>query len=393
VQAAQRVLLAAPSPPAPSPPAPSPPAPSPPAPSSAAGLAAWLHAAAEAVADVMDADRAHAFAAPTHGGPPTQAGAALDPAFHVHAQAFFAEVRGADGPDADAALHARMQRARLAGGAGVYHELALAERRELQASPFFQEVCAPHGVRYTTGLSVPWRGGEAAVCVAFDRADAHGYDPAADAPLRLLVPAFEAGLAHRARLAAAHGRLGATLDALPDAVALFDADGAERYRNRALRTLLDAEPEAEALMRAAATLARTATPGASGGAAAAAPGAALVAAQRVVEGAVDAYRLRVGLAPASAGLGTADPGVLVSIDRRSPLPSPAAAQQRHGLTPREAEVALHVARGATNADLAARLHISPHTARHHVAAVLRKLAVASRAAVAHALLLGRRDDA
>lgn len=363
VQAAQRVLLASLQP---------------------ASLAAWLAAAAEAVAGAMHADRAHAFVAPAGAAAPTQAGAALDSAFHVHAQAFFAALHDGDGPSAATALHAQMQRARLAGGAGVYHERDLAERARIEASPFFQEVCAPHGLRYTTGLSVPWRGGEAAVCVAFDRPDAWGYDPVADAPLRLLLPAFEAGLAHRARLAAARPRLAALLDALPQPVALFDADGAECYRNRALRRLLAGEPDVAAVMRAARALARTATPNASG--------ADLVAAQRVVEGTADAYRLRVGLAPAGDTPG-ADPSVLVTIDRRSPFPPPAALQRRHDLTPREAEVALHVARGASNADVAARLHISPHTARHHVAAVLGKLGLPSRAAVAHALLRDARGEA
>jgi DNA-binding CsgD family transcriptional regulator len=45
-----------------------------------------------------------------------------------------------------------------------------------------------------------------------------------------------------------------------------------------------------------------------------------------------------------------------------------------------------VARGDSNADLAEHLCISPHTARPHVARILEKLDVASRAGVAAALL-------
>jgi ATP/maltotriose-dependent transcriptional regulator MalT len=55
------------------------------------------------------------------------------------------------------------------------------------------------------------------------------------------------------------------------------------------------------------------------------------------------------------------------------------------LTPREREVALLVADGLTNAELARRLHISPKTAAVHVSNILRKLAVASRTEVAEAL--------
>jgi DNA-binding CsgD family transcriptional regulator len=55
------------------------------------------------------------------------------------------------------------------------------------------------------------------------------------------------------------------------------------------------------------------------------------------------------------------------------------------LTPREREVALLVASGLTNAELARRLYISPKTAAVHVSNILRKLDVASRTAVGDAL--------
>jgi DNA-binding CsgD family transcriptional regulator len=48
------------------------------------------------------------------------------------------------------------------------------------------------------------------------------------------------------------------------------------------------------------------------------------------------------------------------------------------LTPREREVALLVADGLTNAELARRLYISPRTAAVHVSSILRKLGVSSR---------------
>ncbi|MQA81739.1 MAG: AAA family ATPase [Streptosporangiales bacterium] len=55
------------------------------------------------------------------------------------------------------------------------------------------------------------------------------------------------------------------------------------------------------------------------------------------------------------------------------------------LTQREREVALLVADGMTNAELARRLYISPKTAAVHVSSILRKLEVASRTEVAGAL--------
>jgi DNA-binding CsgD family transcriptional regulator len=52
-----------------------------------------------------------------------------------------------------------------------------------------------------------------------------------------------------------------------------------------------------------------------------------------------------------------------------------------GLTNRQLEVAKLVARGFTNAEIAARLFISPKTADHHVSAVLTKLGLPNRRAV------------
>jgi DNA-binding CsgD family transcriptional regulator len=55
-----------------------------------------------------------------------------------------------------------------------------------------------------------------------------------------------------------------------------------------------------------------------------------------------------------------------------------------GLTDRELEVAALLAGNMSNADIAARLHISPRTAGHHVGAVLAKLGVDHRHDVADA---------
>ena len=63
-----------------------------------------------------------------------------------------------------------------------------------------------------------------------------------------------------------------------------------------------------------------------------------------------------------------------------------------GLTPRQVEVLSLVEQGLSNAEIAARLTLSPKTVAHHVSALLDKLGVASRgqaAAVAHRLNLGQ----
>src|SRR5262249_7294221 len=60
-------------------------------------------------------------------------------------------------------------------------------------------------------------------------------------------------------------------------------------------------------------------------------------------------------------------------------PRRAAREHPLGLTHREQEVLELIAVGLTNAEIAAKLFISPKTAGHHVSAVLAKLGVTSRA--------------
>ena len=55
---------------------------------------------------------------------------------------------------------------------------------------------------------------------------------------------------------------------------------------------------------------------------------------------------------------------------------------RFGLTRREAQIARLLARRATNREIAEQLDVSPHTVRHHVESIFRKLGVHSRRSIA-----------
>lgn len=99
------------------------------------------------------------------------------------------------------------------------------------------------------------------------------------------------------------------------------------------------------------------------------------------------YRVRGSL----AGAGLMGPGtaLLVLLEQTSPdLPSDAAIQERFGLTRKEARVALLMAEGKSNEEIAKALFISFHTARHHTEQVRLKLGVKSRAEVGPILLRG-----
>jgi DNA-binding NarL/FixJ family response regulator len=80
------------------------------------------------------------------------------------------------------------------------------------------------------------------------------------------------------------------------------------------------------------------------------------------------------------GDGLLDPAVTTRViasfaHRHEPVPSP----RLNDLTPRELEVLRHLARGLTNAEIAAELYVGEATVKTHVARVLMKLGLRDRA--------------
>lgn len=177
--------------------------------------------------------------------------------------------------------------------------------------------------------------------------------------------------------------LGCALDGLGHAVAVYDGAGAPLHRSEALRALLAAEPAADCVVTAMNALAqRLARAGAADAAAPAADGRE----DRRADVRTPTAEYRLLGCPVTAELFGAE-GVLVIVQPRPPLlPDAAEVRRRYGLTAREAEAALLLAEGLSDARLAERLEVSPHTARRYAERVLRKLGVHSRAAVALALL-------
>ncbi len=191
--------------------------------------------------------------------------------------------------------------------------------------------------------------------------------------MRVLLPAFRGGLD-------AWGRFGTqrtTLDLMDAPLIVFSLDGMEVHRNPALERLLGADPHRTLVD---ARLARAGREMRGHG-----PGLGVPPTMQV-ETPQGTYTLRASLLP--AGSFGPEQAVLVSVQSSATpaLPAPDDVRQRFGLTRREAEVALLLAEGLSNAQMAERLFVSPHTARHHVENVMGKLEVVSRAAVAARLL-------
>jgi DNA-binding NarL/FixJ family response regulator len=93
-----------------------------------------------------------------------------------------------------------------------------------------------------------------------------------------------------------------------------------------------------------------------------------------------AGRLAEAVRLVAAGETLLDPAVTRRLVERflEPALSPAAPSQVATLSERELEILRELARGRSNAEIAARLHVSPATVKTHVANVLHKLGVRDR---------------
>jgi DNA-binding CsgD family transcriptional regulator len=197
--------------------------------------------------------------------------------------------------------------------------------------------------------------------------------------LRLLKPAFEAGVHTHLRLARYRADLARLIDATGEAVLLLDAAGREAHRTPALVRLLDADVERERLIAEVGAVGLALCGGGIGLVRAAS------SASREVTTRAGRYRIRATLTEQSPCRD--ETMVLVTVERvgaRQPM-TLEAMRGRFGLTKRQAQVAELIAAGRSNAEIARLLYISPHTAHHHTEQVLLKLDVHSRSEAARLL--------
>ena len=245
-------------------------------------------------------------------------------------------------------------------------------------SALYRDVWAPHRLTSAKLLHVRTPHGYASVQFFYDR-DEHAFGASAMGLLRVLLPSFKAGLDALQRIGA-HRE---ALDAISEPVLVLQVDGRELHRNPALQRLVDADPERAKIESEIRRFVQRLRPllyprrSEQGTSAVALP-----------EGSAQTVRGRYALRVAALASGAfGDEAILVSVRPEFPqFPSVEALRARHGLTRREAEVALLLAEGLRNEDIAARLYISAHTAKRHTEQVLGKLNVPSRKAIGLHLL-------
>ena len=202
--------------------------------------------------------------------------------------------------------------------------------------------------------------------------------------IRMVVPAYRSGVSAWRQLEARRNTIAALVDALPEAVMIYDASGNLVHANpRALELVRnDARRDAAARVQAEAqriawtvsATARRASSRSAGGA------ATRDASVREVRAGANVFRLRGTFAP--AGTLGAEPSVFVTaaFETVNPLTDDELRAQ-FGLSAREIEVARLVAAGLSNQEIAEKIGVSFFTARNHVERMLAKLGVGSRARV------------
>lgn len=279
------------------------------------------------------------------------------------------------------ARHRRLYRRALKLGAGTRWTIWRSHLDWLYRSAYFNELVSSMRAYDPLWLATPCPGSSypAMLHTYHDRRRTpHFFDATDAALLKVVRPAFEAGVSAVLRMRARRASLTAALDSRQDGILLYDLGGGLLHRNVAIGRLVPSRDAERALLEAGARMAM--------GMAAADLRSALHPANtaRTVSTRAGDYRLSaVQVAEGTFGPG---PAVLITVSAvEASLPGRGALRARFGLTRRQAEVALLLARRRTNPEIADQLCISTHTVRSHVEAVMAKLSVHDRREVRTAL--------
>jgi DNA-binding CsgD family transcriptional regulator len=281
----------------------------------------------------------------------------------------------------EAGMIARRQRSMTVFTSTLLDELS---GGQLAKSPLYNDVCCRFEARVTYAIGIRGDDGEALLGVNAARPRRDPLSSETFSMLSFLAAPFQAGFEILERLDEATRALTSTLDMLTEGIAIYDAERArELHRNPALLALLAADEQGHVLADRVRTLAQSlCTLGrcVEVGSKRQLPLHSMPAFDDVHTNSAH-YTLRASFLPASVY--ARERVVLVAVERRGiTLPSSKYLRDRFGLTPREAQVALRLAEGDSDADLAHALGVSPHTVRHHTERIFDKLQLRSRKALA-----------
>ena len=254
-------------------------------------------------------------------------------------------------------------------------------------SAYYNELIVPSRSYDTIGMSVAVTSDIGTKTVAsfmlhHDTPNGNRFGERGLAVLRVINPALEAGVRTLQQLSAERARLGRTVDALGKALMLIDAAGTVVHQSVALTRMLEEDTQAAQVLDELLELGRR-------------MGSAIRPTLRSQNGTVSPIkyvetqtaRYRLQGSCIETEVIDSRPFILVLAERLTPLwPSEEQLRERFGVTPQEARVALLLAQGKSNAEIAEALFISTHTARHHTEHVLMRLNRHARAEVAGCLL-------
>lgn len=248
----------------------------------------------------------------------------------------------------------------------------------MEASEFTNYTVVETGSKDFLGVYTTVPEGEVLLWVLLERSDVHPFGEDAAMLMRALLPSFNAGLDAISRYNA-HRQ---TLDAVSEPLIVFGRGGVERYRNTAFVQMLDAEAEREKIMMEVMRLAISVQPFGMVPSSTVPLSSPFAAPQRTLRTTSASYDLRASVV--GPNMFDSETAVIITLTRQGPpaLPSAGNLRDRFGLTAREAEVAILLAEGLSNSEIAERLFLSPHTARRHTANIFGKLDVTSRKALA-----------
>lgn len=271
-------------------------------------------------------------------------------------------------------------------GLEVCHWSTVYDMKELIETEIYNDFSQPHGMLDCTGMvydldpALP----PAALLYYHEREESKPFGERGLALLRLLMPAFKAGVHACLHLATQRAELGRLFDTLEGGFACFDGTGRLIQQNSAMTMLFAMEPEHRALREQVSSFARTL--GSSiRGTTPHAPGDRDLRPWRELRTTTQRYRMSVSLLP--AGLLATHSMIVVALNRVG-LQQRSDAEMRatFALTPREVQIARLLAGRRSNSEIADALGVSAHTVRRHTERVLMKLGVHSRRGVEGALL-------